>query len=206
MSSLVANATNRSVDEISLDIEGHHCADAAQRAPYITQLVNETRIAFAAARPGGRVSFCSLMSQSKAFDTLALSEAADALVVMAYVHDVKSVTDSMDSFLALGVAPSKLVYAFAWYGLDVACVDGTDPHARVPCRAASGEKTRSPPYSAIVATLLPQSTTGRVWDPHTSSPFFSYVDNNATRQISFEDPQSLQLKYAAARERGGWAS
>ena len=200
VAAVVANATAKGVDEISLDIEGHHCHDVVERRPYITKLVNETRLAFRAARPGGRVSFCSLVSRSKAFDTLALSEAADALVVMAYVYSLPAVNDSMTEFLALGVEPGKLVFAFAWYGRDVACVAGTDPRASARCRAdATAGSVRSPHYADIVGTLLPQSTTGRVWDPETSSPFFSYLDGNRTRQVSYDDPSSLRLKYTAAR-------
>ena len=55
----------------------------------------------------------------------------------------------------------------------------------------------------MLRAVLESSTTGRHWDDQSSSPYFSFVDDDGTvNQVRYDDPNSLRLKFGMAAELG----
>jgi len=55
----------------------------------------------------------------------------------------------------------------------------------------------------MLHAVLRTSTTGRLWDEQSGSPYFSFVDNDGTiNQVRYDDPDSLRLKFGMAAELG----
>ena len=55
----------------------------------------------------------------------------------------------------------------------------------------------------MLDAVLETSTTGRLWDEKSSSPYFSFVDHDGTvNQVRYDDPDSLRLKFGVAAELG----
>lgn len=63
------------------------------------------------------------------------------------------------------------------------------PFRGVNCSDAAGSEIN---YSYIMTSLLPKSSTGRIWDQRTLSPYFNFVNNVSMyscigRSITFPD-------------------
>ncbi len=56
---------------------------------------------------------------------------------------------------------------------------------------------------SMLHAVLETSTTGRLWDAQSSSPYFSFADDDGTvNQVRYDDPDSLRLKFGMAAELG----
>ncbi|KAL5012559.1 hypothetical protein ScPMuIL_011110 [Solemya velum] len=112
----------------------------------------------------------------------------------------------LKQYMDLGIPANKLVLGVPWYGYFYPCLSlkGNICETRkVPFRGAncSDAAGRERNYSDLVQ-LLKNSTSGRIWDNDTKSPFFNYKNSSTGEnyQIWYDDPESLALKYSLALE------
>ena len=132
----------------------------------------------------------------------------------------------MKSYSAAGVAPQKLVAAVPFYGYRYTCDVVQHPpaaHRQPSCAlSANGSTwlcsagechytvsninlTRYPTYvQAGYDDILPllAASTGRQWDPVSSTPWFNVRNGSQLWSVWFEDNQSLALKASAVRAQG----
>jgi chitinase len=103
-------------------------------------------------------------------------------------------------YLAAGVPPDKLVLGVPFYGRAWGGVKNVDhglhqPHDGQPPRApAAGGFS----YRALAANYIGKSAK-RYWDDRAKAPWL--YDEKAGLVISYDDPQSLRLKAAYARDK-----
>lgn len=116
-------------------------------------------------------------------------------------------------YLDLGIPLNKLVLGLPWYGYSYPCENASSdtddfcriaevPFRGVNCSDATGSEIT---FASIMAYLdNGTSTTGRRWDHATQSPYYNYRDPATGRlhQMWYDDPESLQMKYAFARAIG----
>lgn len=113
----------------------------------------------------------------------------------------------MQQYLKLGISPNKLVLGQPWYGYDYVCLNFTVdnicyikkvPYQGAPCSDAAGLQHD---YSKVRMLLSHNATTGRIWNSTFRAPFFDYKSNkdHKIHQVWYDDPESLKLKYQAAK-------
>lgn len=182
--------------------------------------------------PGTQTSVCVAWSPNnidgRHYDIKGFAAAADLLYVMMYdtrsqIFDVclagpnaglPIVRLGVQQYLDLGVAPSQLILGVPWYGYDYPCVAGTKPTDRfcpikltpfrgVNCSDAAGSEIG---FSLIRSAEAAGAAAGpgRQWDATVSTPYYNYVSpaTKVVHQRWYDDPESLRLKYAVAREFG----
>ena len=55
----------------------------------------------------------------------------------------------------------------------------------------------------VLCAVLESSTTGRLWDEDSASPYFSFATGDGdVVQVRYDDPDSLRLKFSMAAELG----
>ena len=166
----------------------------------------------------------------RCYDYAGIAAAADLLFVMGY--DMRSqvfwpapcdasanaplplLLEGMGNWtgLELSVDPNKLVLGVPWYGYIYTCIDGTAPDAAycpiervtwrgVNCSDAVGSEHN---YFEIADLLRRNATRPRVYNDTLQAPFFNFVDSadGVTRQVWYDDPLSLTVKYDAAKASG----
>eukprot|EP00041_Stephanoeca_diplocostata_P042407 m.10871 g.10871 ORF g.10871 m.10871 type:complete len:481 (+) comp7992_c0_seq1:260-1702(+) len=120
------------------------------------------------------------------------------------------VSAGVDCYARLGVPAGKLVLAFPWYGYDYTCAAGSTLDT---CRVVQARQIGYPE----VQKLLTTPSVVQQWLPNTSTPYFGYYIVNGTlvaidapatgrgmatgvlHRVEYDDPRSLRLKYALAR-------
>lgn len=191
----------------------------------LTSLANETAQKFHKAIPSSQVTFDVAWSphgiDGRWYNYLKLSEVVDFLFVMSYDEqsqifdsectaransDIRKTEEGLVEYIDLGINPHKLVLGVPWYGYNYHCINTSEngtcyieevPFRGVNCSDAAGHQYS---YSTIVETFLPSSTTGRLWNSDSQSPYFDYVDpaSQNIQQVWYDDPQSLGEKYDLA--------
>ncbi|GAB6030791.1 hypothetical protein CHUAL_007638 [Chamberlinius hualienensis] len=233
----VQDAQTKFLDGLNIDMEDP-IENGSPEVAALTQLSGDTRVAFAEAIPGSQVTFDIAWSPAgidgRFYDAIGLSEAVDFLFVMSYdeqsqIYDsectaranspIPMTTSGIQQYLSLGISPDKLVLGVPWYGYKYECIQITSnntcyieivPFRGVNCSDAAGSQH---PYVNILASYLNISTTGRIWDETSQSPYFNFIDTStgATNQVWYDDPESLSVKYQYAidndlRGVGMWTS
>jgi chitinase len=103
---------------------------------------------------------------------------------------------SVAQHLAAGVPARKLVLGVAFYGRRFEGVDPIDLGRNRPYERYGGDHA----YSELVARYIDRDGCARYWDEQALAP---WLWNARTRSfISYDDPRSIGLKAAYARERG----
>ena len=102
-----------------------------------------------------------------------------------------SIAKSVDTYLAAGVSPQKLVLTVPYYGYDWPVVSD-QVHA-----ACSG------PGAAVVyhAAKSGAAQYGRQFDAAASSPYYCYQSGISWHQVWYEDAESLAAKFALVHDR-----
>lgn len=197
-----------------------------------TELVRRTRAVFRQYIPQAQVSVDIPWSpydvDGRSYDWRGLGDAVDLLFVM--VYDVQSqiigrcvaaanspidaVHKSAQQWRELGLDLGKMVLGLPWYGYDYPCEGDhispqTDlcplklvPFRNISCSDAAGAQVC---YSDIMARLRQGGNTTAVhMDRASMSPYFNYYDKEEGRvhQVWFDTPESLKVKYMAARRHG----
>ena len=168
------------------------------------------------------------MAWGRQYDYYGLAQAADYLYIMDYDANTQ-IWDSqcmaranspyfttqrgVQSYLNLGIDPSKLILGIPWYGKVYGCIENeiqggptskycpiTPHNARgVDCsdNIASEES-----YALIMNKVYIQkmNTTAPRWDNTQKSPYFNtYSKKGETSQIWYDNPESLIYKYKYAK-------
>ncbi|KAH3719389.1 di-N-acetylchitobiase-like [Dreissena polymorpha] len=209
------------LDGINFDYEDPISASQPEVRDGYTALVRETRAAFTTKYANSQVSVDVAWSpdciDGRCYDYVGLSRVSDFLFVMAYDEQsqitgpciamansgLSRAMSGIEDFLSLDIPADRLVLGVPWYGYDYTCLNVTKdnicsikpvPFRGVYCSDAAGSQINY--YSTI--RLLPTSTTGRIFDQETQSPYFNYVNQGVTHQIRYDDPESLGIKYTYA--------
>lgn len=219
----VQDAKDKFLDGLNIDTEDP-IAEGSPETAALTTLAQDTTNAFHEAIEGSQVTFDIAWSpdgiDGRFYDAVGLANAVDFLFVMAY-DEQSQIKDSectaransglpktssgIQEFLDLGISANKLILGVPWYGYNYNCIQLTSnntcyieevPFRGVNCSDAAGSQL---PYVNIMS-ILNTSTTGRIWDSNTASPYFNFIDSSSgnTHQMWYDDPESLGLKYQYA--------
>lgn len=203
--SLISLLRARNGDGVNIDFEQVRGAQRANLVSFMIRLATQVR----AAIPGAEISMATpAVDWNNAFDIAALAEICDYLLLMGYdyhwstaptagpvaplVGESQNVTRSVETYLATGMPPAKLLLAVPWYGYDWPTVDSS----RGATTTGSGRAT----YYADAKVMA--ESVGRRFDETTKNPWYVYTSRNVPRQTWYDDSLSLALKYAMAKEKG----
>lgn len=214
------------LDGINFDFEYFIEENRTDQRDGYTLLVNETFQTFKQANKNYQVTVDVAWSpvgvDSRFYDYLKLSYVSDFLFIMSYDEQSQiygecvagansgfyKTLSGFYKYYEMGADLNKLVLGVPWYGYIYQCVSITKdnkcaikhvPFRGVNCSDAAGHEVN---YSHIMTSLLPKSSTGRIWDKETLSPRFNFVNNTITYQIWYDDPESLALKYNISTYHG----
>jgi hypothetical protein len=162
-------------------------------------------------------------------DITSLASASDALFVMAYdfhrptsdtagpvapingagIHAEYDITTMLKDYLTLA-PPEKLILGVPYYGYNW-LVDGKEAEAeRIPGDDVLGYSI-SQTYEYVMDTKL-EHDPEVLWDEEAQVPYFTYIstEKGTTRQVYYENKDSLRLKYQLAKDNnlagiGIWA-
>ncbi|XP_064602320.1 di-N-acetylchitobiase-like isoform X2 [Liolophura sinensis] len=209
------------LDGVNFDFEDEIPRDKPDYRDGYTSLVAETRKALKALNPYTQVTVDVAWSpahiDSRYYDYRGLALASDFLFVMSY--DERSqifgacvaaansgYTTTLSGLMlyldVLKVGASKLVLGVPWYGYDYPCTKLYSnntceiphyPFRGVNCSDAAGRQYN---YNIVIETLK-NSTTGRLWDENSKSPYFNFksTTDDQMHQMWYDDPESLTIKY-----------
>ena len=158
-----------------------------------------------------------------------LAKVSDALFIMAYdFHRPESeyagpvapiggagkfheydITSMLADYLS-NVAPSKLIMGVPYYGYNWVVEAAEANSKRIPGNDSDGYSD-SQTYADVMETKLKYEPE-ILWDTAGQSPYFTYISNEtgATREVYFDNPDSLKIKYNLVKEKnllgvGIWA-
>lgn len=204
IATLVERVKKRHADGVNIDFEQ---VTASQRVNLV-KFAEELIAAFRAEAPGSEISFAiPAVDWSKSYDMVSLGAMCDYLVLMGYDYNWKgsktagpvaplegalSISKSVETYLASGVAPGKLVVAVPYYGYDW------------PVQDARLHAATTGPGTAIVYRAAKDGAAahGRQFDEATQSPYYCYQNAGAWHQTWYEDAESLRAKYELVKSRG----
>ncbi len=220
---LVARVVALGADGLNLDIERY-----AGKKATLTTYVTELAAALRSHVPSAQLSFdlgVSPNGQVAHYDHRALSQQLDFIVPMAYDENwgdlspapnspLPALVESLAQYRALGVDPSKLVFALPWYGTSWPCAS---PVRGSPCKTDLGKRTwvqvvSQPAVSGIIARLGTQNTSAVRLEAVTQTKYFEWADNRtdpgSSRHVAaFDDADTIRAKVqsvASCRGVGMW--
>jgi spore germination protein len=206
---LAVAVSNRGADGVNVDFELLGPGVRTQLTAFMSNLTARFRRDL----PGAVVSIdLPAVDWNNAFDAAAMDAFLDYQIVMGYdfhwstapqagpvaplrasaVWGAYGVERSIDDYLALGVRPAALFLGCPHYGYDWPVASSTVPANVV------GVGTPINYADAKVAA----ATHGRRWDAASLSPYYVYSSGGATRQVWYDDAESLGLKYDLAKAKG----
>jgi len=194
-------------DGVNIDFE---VVPGAQR-DNLTAFMRELATTLRAEIPAAEISMAiPAVDWSSAFDAVALTAdgVCDYLIMMGYDYHWRNsptagpvaplagenlnVTRSVDTWLATGMTPSKLLLGVPWYGYEWPTVD------QERGSAVTGEG-RAILYGDARTSA---ATYGRLFDEPTSTPWYRFTRRDAWYQGWYDDSLSLALKYRLVNDRG----
>ncbi|XP_065529796.1 di-N-acetylchitobiase [Lathamus discolor] len=218
-------AKKQYMDGINIDIE-QEVNETSPEYYALTDLVKETTDAFHREIPGSQVTFDVAWSPAcidrRCYNYTGIADACDFLFVMSYDEQSQIWTDCIakanapylqtlvgyEEYITMGIDPKKLVMGVPWYGYDYVCQNLSKDHVcslskvpfrGAPCSDAAGSQV---PYRAIMKQVN-SSFSGTLWDEVQKSPFYEYKDSlGRFHQVWYDDPRSISLKAAYAKNRG----
>lgn len=154
-------------------------------------------------------------------DIQSLSKASDALFIMAYdfhrptsdnagpvapvngkgIHAEYDISTMLSDYLSLAPA-SKLILGIPYYGYNWLVYGGEEYSERIPGNEELGY-SMSQTYEDIAETRL-EYNPEVLWDEYGLVPYFTYYnpEYGTTRQVYYEDKDSLKIKYDMAKNNG----
>ena len=213
LATLISLLASRSGDGVNFDLEMVRNTQRANLVAFMRRAV--TRIK--AAIPRAEISMATpSVDWSGTWDFSQLGQICDYLIVMGYDYywsgsttagpvaplagENCNITRTIDTYLAAGVPPQKLLLGVPWYGLDWPVVSGD--------RKSVAMGTAS---SRVYSVAEPMAGSyGKIFDATTQVPWFAYLAGTTWRQVWYDDSLSLALKYNLANARalagvGIWA-
>lgn len=204
---------SRNGDGVNFDFES---LPLSQRSNMVSFMKRAERI-IKSAMPGAELSIATpAVDWSGSWDLANLAKVCDYIIIMGYDYywrgsstagpvaplagENYNVTRTVDTYLAAGVPPGKLVLGVPWYGYDWPVVSSARKST------ATGTATARF-YNAAVTIAEAHSKT---FDPTTFVPWVAYLSSGNWRQLWFDDERSLELKYGLVNSKniagvGIWA-
>jgi len=222
----VALVQSRYADGVNFDFEDLIYENDTNGRRALSAAAKKLNDAIHMAVPGSQVSFDAGWAPNidlRFYDYLEISKNSDLFFVMDYDEQSQIegpcragatshylyLATGMGAYQNLGIQTSQLVMGLPWYGHDFPCLDPTNetvcPLELAPWRGAQCTDLYAPeyPYSELLKSFLPKSTTGRMWDSVAQSPWFNYVDGKGVRhQIWYDDSDSISDKVLWAKVQG----
>ena len=181
---------------------------------------------------GSQISVCvawqSYSVDGRLYDYYNLSQNSDLLYIMDYdtqsqnyQHQCLAAANApyqgtqrgIESYLNLGIDPSKLILGIPFYGYNYSCnmqeMETTkskycpipfDTFRGVNCSDAAGNEKDFGKINALIDQGL--NITEIRWDTSMRAPYFNYINgSNQVFQVWFDNPTSLSLKYQYAKNK-----
>ena len=211
-------------DGINIDIEDP-TQNGTNQSAWLTQLVQDTYLAFKMANKSYQVTFDVAWSPNcidgRCYQYKDIASSTDFVVIMAYDERsqifgpcIASANSALPTtaagiagYMSLGIPADKLVLGQPWYGYDYPCLTLTDdfictipkvPFRGVNCSDAAG--TQRPYY--IIREMIRNSTAFVQWNATLEAPFFHYrTKDGQQHQVWYDDTESLSLKYIYAAQQ-----
>ncbi len=210
------------LDGINIDIE--YPLNKSQ-AHLVTDFMSELTKTFHISIPNSQVTFDVAWSpkcvDGRCYDYKGIAESCDFVFIMAYSEQSQiygpciamanapynKTVKGIREYLDLGISPDKLVLGVAWGGVDYVCQnlskDNVCSITHVPFRGApcSDVPAKGRSYAFMMSNVN-TSTSGRLYNATYASPYFNYKINSSgqIRQVWYDDPDSLTLRYKCAKE------
>ena len=200
--------TKQGMDGVQFDVEDLQ----PQFTSAATDLVCELRHALTVALPGSTLSWCSdsPVQADPGYNFTRLSSCIDYFVVMEYAHGLgpawqTSFENGLQSYAAVDVPPSKLVYTLPWFGVQWVCQELSGVNCTPACYYR-GELCNTtingarPISQSGYAEIVEFATTGlRVhYQPQlTPSPYVDAILNGTDLRTRYEydDPRYVLVNY-----------
>lgn len=115
-----------------------------------------------------------------------------------------SINRSIYNYLKKDIAASKLILALPYYGYEWKIYS-----SQIPSKRQTNTKGKARVYTQI-KKLLKGNETNRTWHPQSQTPYFTFKRGKTTRQLWYDDVESLSKKYDIVNSRrlggvGIWA-
>jgi spore germination protein YaaH len=213
INTVISLLISRNGDGVNFDLESVALSQRNNLVDFIRRAVKMIK----ARLPASEISMATpAVDWSGSWDLLQLSQLSDYLIVMGYDYYWKgsatagpvaplegesyNVTRTITTYLAAGVAPEKLLLGVPWYGYDWPVVTNT--------RKANASGTATARIYTAANQLAVAN--GKTFDLSTKVPWVSYGSSPSWRQLWFDDPQSLGMKYSLTKYKnlggiGIWA-
>ncbi len=210
---LVRTVRARDGDGVNIDFE----AVRAARRDQLTAFMQHLAVRMHASIPNSEVSIAvPAVDWNDTFDKPALAASCDFLMLMAYDYhwstaptagpvapllgESYNVTRSVDTYLADGVPPDRLLLGVPWYGLQWPVADTV----RMTATTGTATALTYPPAEASALQF------GKHFDLPTLVPWYTYLSPVGPLQTWYDDSLSLALKYDLVNQRdlagiGIWA-
>ena len=211
----LTSVQSEGLDGLNVDIEGY----TGMPAP-LTALITELYSALKKWHPQSQLSFDLAIfpdGQSQHYDHKALAEVLDFIVPMAYdepwgshvaaanspIHKIRT---GIAQYAKLGVPASKLVIGLPWYGWDYPCVT---KEGLCVVKPPGGQPWFGWATQVGYSNVMKQLQTGGgpvSTDAVTVTKHFDYTVSGGKspgrHQLWYDDPETLQRKYAACMKEG----
>lgn len=198
INNLISLLKSRNGDGINFDLESVSISQRANLVSFISRAVKMIKSEL----PASEISMASpAVDWSGSWDLKSLSELCDYLIVMGYDYywsssstagpvaplrgETYNVSRTIDTYLAAGVSPEKLLLGVPWYGYDWPVI-GSSRKANT-----TGSATARIYNSARQLSL----TYGNIFDQTTKEPWVKYTSSSIWRQLWWDDTISLSMKY-----------
>lgn len=208
---LIVNIVNEmdrtKIDGVSIDFETPNTSQAGNFNKFFADL----KTALKSKNPNAELHIATwpVDWEPPNYDYKTVSDIADGIFIMAYnyhyagspvagpvttlegpVWGQYNLRWTIDDYLKNKVngKKSKVILGFPYYGLDWPTANGN-----VPGNATATAKA----YNYTVAKDLALRY-GRKWDSQSKNPYVVYKDGSTTRQLWYDDSESLSYKYKAA--------
>jgi len=198
LQTLITLLKDRNGDGVNFDLESVSFSQRSNLVNFIKMAVTMIKNEI----PSAEISMATpAVDWNNSFNLAALSGLCDYLIVMGYNYywststtagpvaplsgETYTVVHTLDTYLNSGVVPEKLFLGIPWYGLDW-------PVTSEVRKAAATGKATSRTYSSSQQIADEHI---KIFDQATKVPWVRYTASSVWRQMWFEDPQSLTLKY-----------
>lgn len=207
---LVTLLDYRKADGINIDFEGIAKKDKQLFSSFVNRISKKLK----KANPNYLITLCLYANDwHYIFDNKKINASVDFYTLMGYdyygnfsskagpISPLKNSSEfgnglehSIKYYLKKGVSPSKLIVGLPYYG-----AEWYTKSENVPSKVIKYKS--SPTYSTIKRIYIDSLKVPLQFDKESASTYLSFKEHNAYRQLWFENPKSLALKYDWIKEQ-----